>query len=59
MNSSVVTVGKLNSLEEFRTQKEELTAKFATQEEKMAEQEREHERNLYKHEKNFILEKNK
>ncbi|KAK6635371.1 hypothetical protein RUM44_000622 [Polyplax serrata] len=52
-------MGKLNSLEEFRTQKEELTAKFATQEEKMAEQEREHERNLYKHEKNFILEKNK
>lgn len=52
-------MGKLNSLEEFRAQKEELTVKFASQEEKMAEQERRHEKNLYEHEKKFILEKNK
>ncbi|EEB15337.1 Centrosome protein, putative [Pediculus humanus corporis] len=52
-------MGKLNSLEEFRTQKEELTSKFLQQEKKMREQEEKHKKNLYENEKKFILEKNK
>ncbi|XP_065344656.1 cilia- and flagella-associated protein 157 [Cloeon dipterum] len=51
--------GKLNSLEEFRLQKNDLNAKFARQEEEMKQKDVEHENSLQEVERNFILSKNR
>ncbi|XP_063221835.1 cilia- and flagella-associated protein 157 isoform X2 [Bacillus rossius redtenbacheri] len=51
--------GKLNSLEEFRIQREELTKKYKNQEERMAEQEILHQQAMYDVEKKFIIGKDK
>ncbi|XP_031357751.1 cilia- and flagella-associated protein 157-like [Photinus pyralis] len=47
--------GKMNSLDEFRAQKEELMKKFEAQEKEILEQEVRHKRELYATEKKFVV----
>lgn len=49
--------GKLNVLDEFRVQKDELMRKFQQQEEARKEQEVRHQETLHNIEKDFILKK--
>jgi hypothetical protein len=51
--------GKLNSLEEFRLQKNDLNAKFAQQEVEMKEKDTDHESSLREVERKFIISKNR
>lgn len=51
--------GKLNSLEEFRIQKDELMAKFDQQETQLREQSQKHKAVIYEMEKQQILDKDK
>lgn len=51
--------GKLNSLEEFRIQKDELMAKFDQQETELREQSQRHKETIYELEKQQILDKDK
>ncbi|XP_059468606.1 cilia- and flagella-associated protein 157 [Neocloeon triangulifer] len=51
--------GKLNSLEEFRLQKNDLNEKFAKQEEEIKQKDVNHENALQEVERNFILSKNR
>lgn len=52
-------MGKLNSLEEFRTQRDELMAKFASQEQRMAEMEQTRQTTIYEAERKVVVEKDK
>jgi succinyl-CoA synthetase beta subunit len=56
-SSILVLDGKLNVLDEFRLQKEELTKKFEQQEEEQKLQELKHQETLHNIERDFILKK--
>ncbi|XP_053329342.1 cilia- and flagella-associated protein 157 isoform X1 [Spea bombifrons] len=58
-SENMLLAGKLASLEEFRVQKEELTAKFAALEEKLRKQEEDHKEMIYKLEKKGVLDKDR
>ncbi|GAB0092723.1 Cilia- and flagella-associated protein 157 [Sergentomyia squamirostris] len=51
--------GKLNSLEEFRIQRDEILAKFDAQEAQLREQQRKHEDKLYEMERNNVIGKDR
>ncbi|XP_072287465.1 cilia- and flagella-associated protein 157 [Pyxicephalus adspersus] len=58
-SENMLLAGKLASLEEFRVQKEELMAKFASLEEKLRIQEEEHKEMMYNLEKKAVLDKDR
>lgn len=51
--------GKLNSLEEFRAQRDDLNAKFARQEQEIRDREDAHQSSLHDVERKFILSKDR
>ncbi|XP_059609808.1 cilia- and flagella-associated protein 157 [Phlebotomus argentipes] len=51
--------GKLNSLEEFRIQRDEILAKFDAQEAQLRDQQRRHEDKLYEMERNNVIGKDR
>lgn len=51
--------GKLNSLEEFRIQRDEILAKFDAQEAQLRDQQRKHEDKLYEMERNNVIGKDR
>lgn len=56
---SCLAAGKLDALEEFRIQKEDLMAKFAALEEQLKQQEEEHSEIIYNLERRAVVDKDR
>ncbi|XP_067867953.1 cilia- and flagella-associated protein 157 [Heterodontus francisci] len=58
-SENMILAGKLDALEEFRVQKEELMAKFAALEEQLQKQEKEHSDIIYNLERRAVVDKDR
>ncbi|XP_059849691.1 cilia- and flagella-associated protein 157 [Hypanus sabinus] len=58
-SENMILAGKLDALEEFRVQKDELMAKFAALEQQLKQQEEEHSDIIYKLERRAVIDKDR